>query len=209
MKEDSLFYFSSPSEFKSFAYDLNIYNGWSLQKGLLNDRGRKIRNKVYTNRFIDIFEKKGFFRKKVSLAEIVSWLDNISVILRILERLEKELTIEMYQSIYIVMEYRIKLSKNMRIDFILGYKGRMILLEMRTLCGFEKIRQTWQKKFYELMIYKELLSYYRTEKIIIYSMIILYEYDGKSRVEKHYDYNCNQIIHISRYINEYLLIEKT
>ena len=82
MKNDSLFYFNNPNDFKKFINSLNIYNDWKIGKGTMNSRGESIRNKGYTNFLRDKFNSKRMFRRSVSISEIVSWLDSFVIMRR-------------------------------------------------------------------------------------------------------------------------------
>lgn len=206
MKEDSLYTFDTPQEFFNFYDELNIYGEWKIQKGLLNKRGSLIQNKPYVNLLRDKFFKRGFFRKQVSIAEIVSWLDTMFIIKRYLTMLQASIESSMYSQIKIYVEYMIKMSKKMRVDYIFKYNNTILLVEFRTVSTFEKIRPTWDLKFRELLIYKELMRYYIKHKsIILYAFITMFEYDNKRLVEKNHQYNENQIKYLVEYTIKYLI----
>ncbi len=206
MKENSLLYFDSPKELREFIKSLDIYQGWQIKDGLLNERGKQIEGRRYTKVLRELFKSKNFFRRNVSLAEIVSWLDNLVLISRLLDKLEKEVDREIFNCIQISVEYMIELSKKMRIDFVFIYEGRILLLEMRTVSKFEKLRSTWEKKFHELLVYKELMSYYIEKRIILYALISLYEYEKKWSKAKHIDHNCKQLDYLILFMKTYLFV---
>lgn len=206
MKEDSLYTFSSPQEFLKFYQELNFYGEWKIQKGLLNKRGTMIESKHYVKMLRERFNKKGFFRKRVSIAEIVSWLDTMYIIKRFLINLRARLDSKCYGDIIIHVEYMIKMSKKMRIDYVFEYENKLLLIEFRTVSKFEKIRPTWEMKFHELMIYKELLQYYiRQKSIILYAFIAMFEYDKAELIVKNYQYNDNQVKYLTEYTIKYLI----
>jgi len=206
MKENSLFYFNNPNEFREFLKSLDLYGQWDIQYGLLNNRGREIENQSYTKYLRDAFQFKDFFRKQVSIAEIVSWLDTTSLMIRVLDVLEEKLESEVFKSLEISIEYMIEMSKKMRIDYLIIYKNTILLLEFRTVDRFTKIRPTWDLKFKELLQYKELMSYYLPDKLLrVYAFIPLYEYRGGVINEKNKMYNNNQVNYLSEYIQKYLV----
>jgi len=206
MKEDSLFYFSSPNKFTAFLEELDVYNNWQIRHGLLNARGKEIEDRRYTKFLRKAFYDSGFFRMQVSIAEIVSWLDTTSLMERVFEVLQQKLEVEVFESIEMSLEYMIKMSKRMRIDYLLQYKDKVLLIEFRTVDQFNKIRPTWDYKFKELLQYKELMSYYVLDKTLrIYAFIPLYEYNGKVLNQKHRDYNNNQVEFFAEYIEKYLI----
>lgn len=207
MKNDALLYFNSPREYLEYFKKLGIFHGWELQQGLLNNRGKFIRDKRYAQRLMNDFDSRDFFYKKVSCAETVSWLDNLELLRRFCILLDKKLDIHIYTKIQIYFEYMIKKSKRMRIDVVFEYEGKLLLLEFRMVDNFEKIKRTWDKKIQETLVYKELMSYYVTNlsNIYVFSLISLYEiYMGKP-VKKHIAYNEKQLEFLAEYMISYLI----
>jgi hypothetical protein len=206
MKNNSLLFFQHPDDFIEFFFELDIYGGWKIQNGILNVRGKQISNRHYVNKLRNMFDEKNFFRKAVSVAEIVSWLDTMSIMNRLLKSLRLTLTLNEYKEINIYTEYMIEMSKKMRVDYILEYKNTILLLEFRTVNNFEKLRNTWENKFRELLVYKELMGYYLPDKkIVIYAFISIYEYNNNKKIIKHINYNNNQIEYLIEYIKRYLI----
>ena len=209
MRNNSLLYFRSPLDFEEFILELDIYNGWKIKEGLLNARGKLIEDRYYTNFLRKTFNEKGFFRKQVSIAEIVSWLDTISLMKRYIEFLKTKLSAEEFMKMTIYVEYVIELSKKMRVDYILEVENKLLLIEFRTVSTFEKIRPTWDIKYRELIIYKELMSYYiRDHQLYLYSFVAMFEYNAKGLIEKQKQYNDNQIAYMSEFTIKYLFHKK-
>lgn len=207
MKEESLGYFETPKSFQRFIDELDIYNGWKITKGLMNTRGELIRNKPYSNQLRKMFSVKKAFRREVSISEIVSWLDSFVMINRTLNILKTELSKEEYDKIEIYFEYIIRMSKKMRIDFIIKYNQKLLLVELRMVNDFGKIRGTWHKKKSELLIYKELMYNYINHdiRILTYALITLYEFDGKQKNQKHLKFNNDQARYLAEYINKFMI----
>ncbi|MEC9485731.1 MAG: hypothetical protein UMR38_07630 [Candidatus Izemoplasma sp.] len=205
MKNDTLLYFSNPNEFIEFIDALNMYNGWTIRSGSMNSRGRTIRNREYAKSLRDLFSARNLFRKNVSIAEIVSWLDNFVYMRRICEHLEKEVGTKFYKQTEIFVEYKIRMSKMMRIDYIIKYDNKICLLEFRTLDSFNKIRPTWNKKKTELLIYKELMqNYVFGLNFLTYAFIGLYEYNRTTPNEKHIIHNEKQVEYFSKYLRQFM-----
>ncbi len=208
MKNDSLAYFDSPQKYLKFIDQLNIYNGWKINKGIMNTRGEVIRNKSYSNQLRKLFSDKKAFRREVSISEIVSWLDSFVIMTRVVNKLRDSITVEEYNKIEIHFEYIIKMSKKMRVDFVIKYKNIVLLLELRMVDNFKKIKGTWTKKKGELLIYKELMSNYLEKDIrmLTFAFISLYEYNNKKEELPHTNYNDNQINFLVEYIQKYMII---
>ncbi len=205
MKNDTLLYFSTPSEFLEFVDALDMYNGWTIRSGTMNSRGRSIRNRSYTNTLKELFSERDLFRKNVSIAEIVSWLDNFVYMKRILDQLEKDVGTKLYRKTEIYVEYKIRMSKMMRIDYVIKYEDKICLLEFRTLDSFNKLRPTWSKKKTELLIYKELMqNYVFGLHFLTYAFIGLFEYNHSTPIEKHITHNNKQVEYFSKYLRLFM-----
>ena len=77
---------------------------------------------------------------------------------------------------------------------------------MRTLNGFGRIRSEWNRKFNELIIYKELISNYcNFDSVRLYAFIALYEYNDNKIFPPHKNYNNNQINFFSQYVIDFLV----
>lgn len=208
MKKDCLIYFESPESFSDFVEKYKICEFWRIEEGKMNDRGKVINSLEITQFLRNLFAKKEFFRRQVSIAEIVSWMDNLSMLVRLLRKLKNEISSKEYNDLQIFFEYRISLSKNMRIDLLFKYNNRILLLEQRTVNNFEKLRPTWQKKITECLVYKELISYYMPDdKLILYAMIMMFEFRNNYPISKNICYNNNQINYLIRYMKAYIFID--
>lgn len=198
--------FENPEELNKFFGELNIYEGWKIEKGILNKRGESISAKSYVNYLRDMFNQKGFFRRSVSIAEIVSWIDSLMIMTKFCIKLKQEIPKKVFERIKIHMEYVIEYAKLMRIDYVIEYNNTFLLIDFRLVDSFDKIRPTWSRKKTELLIYKELIeNYFEDKRIYTYALILLYEYDKKQKVLKHYEYNANQIQHMLDYYTDLVL----
>ncbi len=207
MKDDSFLFFKNPKYFCNFLNSLDIYNDWKITKGTMNSRGESIRNKRYTNYLRNRFNNKKMFRRSVSISEIVSWLDSFVIIRRFFKKLSSSITHDEFEDIELYCEYMIKMSKKMRVDFILKYKDTLLLIEFRMVNNFTKIKATWNKKKVELLVYKELLENYipLDTKILTFAFITIYEYDGKSIDDAHLNYNNNQVDFLVEYFIKFVI----
>ena len=134
-------------------------------------------------------------------------MDSLNVMVRLLESLNKNLKKADYEKLGFLMEYVIKHSKLMRIDFIILYENRILLIDFRLVDDFNKVKSTWSKKKQELLVYKELLQNYihSDYDVYTYAMIIMYEYVGNSGNQKHIKFNNDQIEHLALYISDIIV----
>lgn len=207
LEDDSMLYFKNLNEFESFYHDFNLYSDWKILTGTPNDRGRKIANRPYSQRLIKAFEKKSMFRRRLSIGELTSFMDNFYFMSRLFKTLKGKLPLDTLNEIQIFCEYKIRMSKNRRVDYILLHNEKMLLIEFRLSNDFPNTSNVWQKKELELIIYKELISNYAPKqmKVIVYAFVGMPEYEGNTNIEKHQKYNLDNLEHLSEYISLYLI----
>ncbi len=208
--ENSMISFQAPTEFSKFYEELSI-NGWKITDEYVNDRGQAIRHSSYAETFRKLFDEKHLFRRKLSIGELVSFVDNYYLINKLLLILKDTLSKEKYDKIKLFSEYRIIMSKNRRIDFILEYEEKVLLLEFRISNKFPNVSSTWQRKEAELLIYKELVNNYlpKRKDIFIYAFIGMPEYSLNVPIKKHIIYNNNNLEHLAKYINMFIVSERS
>jgi len=185
----------------------NIVNEWKISSGTMNERGDYISNKWYCKHLKEKFNNKKFFRRSVSVGEIVSWIDSFSIMKRVFENLSSNIEQEEFDQLEVCCEYVIQMSKLMRVDYLLIFNKTVLLLEFRLVNDFEKIKSTWTKKKTELLIYKELCENYfdKEIKVLTFAFISLYEYDRSIANIAHIDYNNNQVTFLSEYIRRFMI----
>ncbi len=204
--ENSMISFNSPSNFLSFYEGLNIKD-WKMSDDFINDRGYAIRDTSYGKTFKKLFNDKHLFRRKLSVGELVSFVDNFYLVNKLMLILKDMLREDEYKKLKLFSEYRIILSKNRRIDFILEYEERILLIEFRISNRFPNVSSIWQRKEAELLIYKELINNYlpKRKETYIYAFIGMPEYTMNAPVEKHINYNNNNLEHLAKYINMFIV----
>jgi hypothetical protein len=103
MDNNAMIYFENANKFYEFYEQLDIYGTWKIYSGKLNDRGSKIYGKSYTRKLRAIFNEKQLFRRNVSIAEVVSWLDNYIIILRLFNYLENKIDDDIFLKMSILL----------------------------------------------------------------------------------------------------------
>ncbi len=206
-KENSMLAFDSVLDFKSYYRELNFYNGWTITMEKNNMRGEKIKDRTYVQHIRKLFMEKRLFRRNISIAEIVSLLDSYSIMMRVISELETMIEAERLNRVKMYSEYKIYFSKNRRIDFILEYGKRLLLVEFRVSFTFPNLSSMWQKKENELLFYKELLGNYIPDyyKIHLFAFIAMPEYDNSFWLPKHVKYNKDNVRFFAEYIKAFLL----
>lgn len=203
---DYLLLFESPLDFKTWMKEYNIANNWNIEHGLMNNRGKAIVDSSYYLKLSQIFNAKKMFRRKVSVAEVVTWLDSFVHIERIINDINEKIDNNSY-NYEIIFEYVIEMSKKSRVDCIFRNKktNAMCLVEFTTVDSFEKLSNKYKSKRLELMIYKDLMMNYISDRIVVFPFVGIFEWKYKKLVKKNYDYNIAQSKFASEYIYKYVI----
>lgn len=205
-KRNAMLSFMNLCEFSEFYQSLQLRGRWNIQTGKMNDRGKLIENKRYTNTLKKLFMEKKLFRRNVSIAEVISFLDEYVIIDRIISLLETKLESDEFDSINLYLEYKIPFSKNRRIDMVFVHGKKILVVEFRLSMDFPNQSSMWTKKETELIIYKELLSNFLDKdfKIYLYALIAMPEYHLNRVIDKNVVYNRNNIEYFVDYLITYL-----
>ena len=111
MKESTLLYFGSPMEFVEYIHRFEIYKDWKIQHGLMNDRGYLVGGSDFFVEIRRLFDLKDMFRKKVSIAEMTTWLDSFVHLERLCNLMIANFSKEKLDNIEVGIEYVLKMSK--------------------------------------------------------------------------------------------------
>jgi hypothetical protein len=209
MEKDSLLYFNNPLEFIKYIHRFEVYKDWKIESGLMNDRGGKVANSDFFKEIRRLFELKGVFRKKVSVAEMVTWLDTFVHLERLFNIIIANYDNDYIKDIKIGFEYVVQMSKKSRIDCVIKYRNNYCLFEFTTVNKFTKLKASFDKKRIELIIYKDMMYNYisNKSKIICYPFVGLFEYHDGIRNNKFYINNKNNIAYAYDYLKAYILIK--
>lgn len=205
-QSESMIYFRDLHELEDYYEKFKIYQKWKITDEDVNIRGNIVRNADYIKFFRNKFNEKNLFRRSVSIAELVSFIDSYYLMRKIIVKLRQEITTIEFTNFSLVSEYRIKMSKNRRIDFMFLYKSKILLVEFRITNKFPNQGSTWQRKETELIIYKELLTnYIKDKEIYIYAFLGMPEYKNNQKIVKNIKYNDTNIGHFVEYIKSFII----
>ncbi len=209
MKKSTLLYFNNPMEFVKYIHKFEVYKDWRIENGLMNDRGYKVGESDFFMEMRNTFRSKDMFYKKVSIAEMTTWLDSFIHLERLCKLMIANFNIDKLNEIEIGFEYVVKMSKKSRVDAIIKYRGKYCIFEFSTVSSFNKLKPTFDKKRLELMIYKDMMHNYieYPSKIICYPFIGLFEYNDEERNEKYFNNNIKNISYAYDYLKNFLLTD--
>lgn len=181
MSIKSMFIFNKMTELSMFTNDLDKID-WKIEKEYLKDRAF-----FYSKLKIFNLLKETFIDKNISIfalkdEEVVTWLDTLTLLRRLLLILFKR-GIDT-DEISIVMEYPLIFGNHMRADYLLIYNQLIIVLEFGMFNQDERrSEERYTKKLQESISYRQLLSNLLNSKIEIINYVMIYRPEY-SRIQK-------------------------
>lgn len=188
----SLFTFENVDEFHEFITNRKVLSNWYIKQGDLEDRAKYLSNKKFFVNLKNAFEQNDLFYKTVSNSEVISWCDTLSIMNEVfdedsvyMEELsfgvnKKWINSKFHDGIKIVMEYRVPYFNHSRIDYILCFKDKLLIVEFSSCQNKKDLSKKVKKKYNEAMVYKDMLANYISEgvKIGTYAFCYLPEIDN-------------------------------
>ena len=195
-------------EFLEFVVD-NKLNNWWIYDGQIKDRYNSICNKEYCRMLKKMANKH---RIHFDQAEIVSWLDGMSMVYYGLESIEEEKKY-ILDGLQVIGELHIPFS-NCRADVVLVKDNKILIIEFSYKNKYVSRREQYEEKLNQVMYYKELLSNALPKHIEIatYSFIVEIEADDlgiplncKSEIYDEDDVTANtdNCYYLGRFIQEF------
>lgn len=173
------------NKFMEFAEELKA-DSWYIYNEDIESRYEIIKNSYYFNQ---LKRKADYQNIQYDDVEIVSWLDNISIIYNTLNNLfdedEYDISNEVLNKIHIIGEYHIPYSNN-RADIVILYENKIIIVEL----SYDKFKnhERFKRKLDQVICYKELLNNLLNNHIEIatYTLLINPEVNSDNQEIKEY-----------------------
>ena len=181
-------------QFMKFAEELKA-DSWYIFNDDIENRYNKIKNSYYFN---ELKNKADSNNIQYDDLEIVSWLDNISIIYNTIDNLfndeEYEISKEALNKIHIIGEYHIPYSNN-RADITIVYENKIIIVEL----SYDKFKnyERFKRKLDQVICYKELLNNLLNNHIEVATYTLI--------IEPEADENNNDIEIYSELLHDYVL----
>lgn len=181
MKIKSMYSFKGLSSFNKFS-DFLEKEHWKIEKQLLKERAEKYKEKEW---FIELTQM--FKRNKISIwdlkkEEVITWLDTLLIMRRIMFELYKKGIKE--DGVTIFMEYPLVYGNHMRADYLIVYERLIVVLEFGMFNQDERrSEERYTKKLQESINYRQILGNLVSDKLSIvnYAMIYRPEYNRNTK----------------------------
>ena len=209
MNIKSMAIFNNMGELASFTSDLDDLS-WQIEKEYLKDRvvyysKAKIVSKI----------KKMFNDKQISIfplkeEEIITWIDTLCLLKRLMILLFKKGV--QTDKISIIMEYPLIFGNHMRADYLLIYDHLLLVLEFGMFNQDERrSEERYTKKLQESISYRQLLSNLVSDKIDVVNYVMIYRPEfsrlNKLRMEENIVYNSSELDKLCNFITHLVKLQ--
>lgn len=137
---------------KTTKSDLQL-NKWKVFEMNIEDRYDWVQDNSYVNKLHEIAKSNDI---KYDKYEIISWLDSQSIMLKIINKMEKLGFDNLLNKVRIIQEFHIPFT-NKRADYLLVYENKIIIIEF-SYNKFENKDYHYNIKLNQVIGYKELIS---------------------------------------------------
>ena len=182
--------------------DIKIQN-WIIGKEKMKDRAVMFENEYFFRMLREKFINKQISMWPINNEEIISWLDTMSLIMRIFLKLQEKTQLPNDFTIY--SEYVIPFSNHLRADYIISFDNYIIVFEFGMFNQDEKRRgERYSKKAVESITYCQMLRNIvsKAVNVVNYVMIYLPEYDLSinKEISENISYNETEIEKVCQFI---------
>lgn len=137
---------------KTTKSDLQL-NKWKVFEMNIEDRYDWVQDNSYVNKLHEIAKSNDI---KYDKYEIISWLDSQSIMLKLINKMEKLGFDNLLNKVRIIQEFHIPFT-NKRADYLLVYENKIIIIEF-SYNKFENKDYHYNIKLNQVIGYKELIS---------------------------------------------------
>lgn len=209
MSIKSMYIFNKMTELSMFTKDLEKID-WKIEKEYLKDRAI-----FYSKLKMFTLLKQTFLDKEISIfllkdEEVITWIDTLTLLRRILLILFKQ-GIDT-DKISIIMEYPLIFGNHMRADYLLIYDQLIIVLEFGMFNQDERrSEERYTKKLQESNSYRQLLANLINSKIDVVNYVMIYRPEF-SRNQKRYlkeniEYNNRELHKLVKFISHLIKLQ--
>ncbi|BCR35323.1 hypothetical protein [Mariniplasma anaerobium] len=209
MSIKSMYIFNKMTELSIFTNELEKID-WKIEKEYLKDRAI-----FYAKLKIFTLMKQTFLDKKISIfalkdEEVITWIDTLTLLRRLLLILFKQGVDT--DKISIIMEYPLIFGNHMRADYLLIYDQLIIVLEFGMFNQDERrSEERYTKKLQESNSYRQLLANLINSKIEVVNYVMIYrpEYsrNQKQYLKENILYNNEELHKLVKFISHLIKLQ--
>lgn len=180
-----------------FSYLKNLYRAdkWEIKSDSYKDRAKKLKDKKYYITLKELYEKN--ISNKDCTNQIVSFLDTLSLLQWTLAKIENE---TIYNETNILIEYQIPIKSKHRIDYILSFRDKIIILEFSKTNNIDEMSQLANQKQQQANGYITDLKNTLKKNIEIYANSFIYLPDDQE--ETFFEINKQNVIDTAYFIKQ-------
>lgn len=195
MSINAMYIFKGINQFNTFSNFIE-QSIWKIEKQLLKERVEKYKTEEFFLKLQQDFNNKKLTIWELKQEEIITWIDTISLLRRILLQLfKKGINVE---NVNIIMEYPLVYGNHMRSDYLIVYDRLIVVLEFGMFNQDEKrSEERYTKKLQESINYRQIISNLVSIDLSVVNYVMIYkpEYDRllKKDMIENINYNNGEI----------------
>ena len=196
-----LYRFKGIKEFQMFTSFIENEE-WKIGKQLMKDRVELFKNRICFKKMKSDFLKKELICWPLKDEEVISWIDTIMLLKRIMDRIDDCFIAD---NLTIYSEFVIPYGNHLRADYLIVFDDIIIVLEFGMFNQDEKrSEERYSKKLVEAMAYSQVLRNILPKSINVFNYVMIYrpEYDLSTldEMKENVGYNESEIRLITQYI---------
>ncbi|MCF7930732.1 MAG: hypothetical protein K9L02_04440 [Acholeplasmataceae bacterium] len=177
MNINAMYIFKGINQFNTFS-NFTEQACWKIEKQLLKERVEKYKTEEFFLKLEHDFNIKKLTIWELKQEEVITWIDTILLLRRILLQLFKRgVNVE---NINIIMEYPLVFGNHMRSDYLIIYDRLIVVLEFGMFNQDEKrSEERYTKKLQESINYRQIISNSVDSSMCVINYVMIYrpEYD--------------------------------
>lgn len=202
MSINAMYIFKGINQFNAFSNFIEQSN-WRIEKQLLKERVEKYKTEEFFLKLQHDFNNKNLTIWELKQEEIITWIDTISLLQRILLQVfKKGVNVE---NVNIIMEYPLIYGNHMRSDYLIVYDRLIVVLEFGMFNQDEKrSEERYTKKLQESINYRQIIGNLVSVDLSVINYVMIYrpEYDCvlKKEMTENIKYNNGEIDLLSNFL---------
>lgn len=198
----SLYTFDSIDHFNDYIQNLYNVENWTIASIPDKDRIEILSNKEYFQRIIEDFKSSKISPYHYKKTEILSYLDTLSLMHKIVNNIENE---DFERNAKIIMEYVPNNYQGQdRCDYIITYRNLLIIFEFGRCIDRCNIKKRRTEKEQQLAKYEELIQNIVDKEIEIKTKAFIYQPEANENAEEENEIEINNTIkQIKKWLKSY------
>lgn len=195
MNIKAMYIFDGINEFNTYSNFIEEFE-WKIEKQLLKERVQIYKNEEFFIKLERQFKKQELTIWELKQEEVITWIDTLTLLRRILLKLFQKGT--NVSQMHIIMEYPLVYGNHMRSDYLIVYERLIVVLEFGMFNQDEKrSEERYTKKLQESINYRQIIGNLVEKEVYVVNYVMIYkpEFDRilSKKLQKNIKYNDSEM----------------